>query len=159
MFFSSFIDPYINVLSPDPLGNEVSEKFLYFLTILSSNIFLRARDSQMFWAQRENDKLSLTPASSTSKRKQGNHKNTGTWGINGIINPHCLGVHKQLAERFKQEVRSSDLWKGERDCQPSQGTVCEYGCHVHSIPQNSSLLLGCGVECVSIAPVSLDVSQ
>lgn len=48
MFFSSFIDPYINVLSPDPLGNEVSEKFLYFLTILSSNIFLRAKILKFF---------------------------------------------------------------------------------------------------------------
>lgn len=63
--------------------------------IISSNIFLITRDSHMFCSsQRESDKPSLTQESPTFKRKQGNHKNSGTWGINGIINPHCLGVYK-----------------------------------------------------------------
>lgn len=48
--------------------------------IVSGNIFLIARDSQMFWTQRETDKASLTQASSTFERKQGNPKNLGHKG-------------------------------------------------------------------------------
>lgn len=48
--------------------------------IISSNIFLIARDSQMFQTQRETDKTSLTQASSTFERKQGNPKNLGHEG-------------------------------------------------------------------------------
>lgn len=80
-FFSSFTDLYISFECK--CINEVIKSLrnsCICWVIRSSNIFLTARDSQTFWTQRKNDKTSLTQASSTFKRKQGNPKNMGHEG-------------------------------------------------------------------------------